>query len=46
MNVGRALLCLVAMPVMCVALATPVRAQGFLGPISFGGPGPGGSGDD
>ena len=45
MNVGRALLCLVATPVVCVALATSIRAQGFEGPVSFGGSGLG-AGDD
>jgi hypothetical protein len=44
MYVGRALLCLVASPLLCAALATSIRGQGSDGPISIGGPIGGGDG--
>lgn len=46
MYVRRALSCLFAIPLVCVALAASVRAQGFEGPVSLGGPGIGGGSGD
>ena len=37
-------LCLLASPLLALALGSPLRAQGFEGPVSFGGPGTFGGG--